>query len=169
VLTCFRTRRRIGAYLDGALEGRVAETTAMHLKGCATCQREADTLRRLQAMLRRTLNPAARGSEPDWTGFWPGIVRGIEDARGKKTPPLATTARKGWWSPRWALGGAALAVGILSFSLFWQVMPDFLASDPPVIVSSAHTDDPNGTVMVYSGHGKDVTVVWVLGLEESSD
>jgi hypothetical protein len=56
----------------------------------------------------------------------------------------------------------------LSFSL-WPALPDFLASDPPVVVSSAHTDDPNGTVMVYSGRGKDVTVVWVLGLEESSD
>ena len=147
----------------------MAQTTAMHLKGCATCQREADTLRRLQAMLRRTLSPSARGPEPDWTGFWPGIVRGIEDARGKNAPPVPAPARKWWGNPRWALGGAALAVGILSFSLFWQVMPDFLATDPPVIVSSAHTDDPNGTVMVYSGHGKDVTVVWVLGLEETSD
>ena len=146
----------------------MAQTTAMHLKGCATCQREADTLRRLQAMLRRTLTPGGGGPEPDWTSFWPGIGGGIEDARGKNAP-VPAPARKWWGNPRWALGGAALAVGILSFSLFWQVMPDFLASDPPVTVSSAHTDDPNGTVMVYSGHGKDVTVVWVLGLEESSD
>jgi hypothetical protein len=120
-------------------------------------------------MLRRALSPSARGAEPDWAGFWPGIVRGVEDARGRSAPPVLAHARKWWSNPRWALGGAALAVGILSFSLFWQVMPDPLASDPPVIVSSAHTDDPNGTVLVYSGHGKDVTVVWVLGLEESSD
>jgi hypothetical protein len=119
-------------------------------------------------MLRRTLSPTARRADPDWAGFWPGIVRGIEDARGKNAPPVAAPVRKWRWNPRWALGGAALAVGILSFSL-WQALPDFLASDPPVVVSSAHTDDPNGTVMVYSGHGKDVTVVWVLGLEESSD
>ena len=119
-------------------------------------------------MLRRALGQAPRGPVPDWTGFWPGIVRGIEDARGKNSPPVPAAAWKWRWNPRWALGGAALAVGILSFSL-WQVMPDFLTSDPPVVVSSAHTDDPNGTVMVYSGHGKDVTVVWVLGLEESSD
>jgi len=119
-------------------------------------------------MLRRTLSPTARAADPDWAAFWPGIVRGIEDARGKNAPPVPTSVRKWRWNPRWALGGAALAVGILSFSL-WRAMPDFLASDPPVVVSSAHTDDPNGTVMVYSGHGKDVTVVWVLGLEESSD
>jgi hypothetical protein len=119
-------------------------------------------------MLRRTLSTTARRGDPDWAGFWPGIVRGIEDARGKKAPPVPAPVRKWRWNSRWAFGGAALAVGILSFSL-WQALPDFLASDPPVVVSSAHTDDPNGTVMVYSGHGKDVTVVWVLGLEESSD
>ena len=120
-------------------------------------------------MLRRTLSPPAREADPDWAGFWPGIVRGIEEARGKSASPLLPTpVRKWWWNPRWALGGAALAVGILSFSL-WQAMPGFLPSDPPVVVSSAHTDDPNGTVMVYSGHGKGPTVVWVLGLEESSD
>jgi len=118
-------------------------------------------------MLQRTLSPGARRVEPDWAGFWPGIVRGIEDARGKNPPPVPVARRR--WNPRWALGGgAAVAVAILSFTL-WQAMPDFLASDPPVVVSSAHTDDPNGTVMVYSGHEKGVTVVWVLGLEESSD
>jgi hypothetical protein len=117
-------------------------------------------------MLQRTLSPGPRGVEPDWAGFWPGVVRGIEDARGKN--PLPVRAAWRWWNPRWALGGAAVAVGILSFTL-WQAMPDFLTSDPPVVVSSAHTDDPRGTVMVYSGHAKDVTVVWVLGLEESSD
>lgn len=168
MLTCFRTRRRIGAYLDGALAGGAAEATARHLSGCAACQREAEALRGLRAMLRRALSPAPGPSEPDWAGFWPGIVRGIEGARGGHPPRVETAIRKWWWNPRWALGGAALAIAILSFSL-WQAMPDLLTSDPPVIVSSAHTEDPNGTVMVYSGREKDVTVVWVLGLEEPSD
>jgi hypothetical protein len=51
----------------------------------------------------------------------------------------------------------------------WQTMPGPLTSDSPVVVSSAHTEDPRGTVMVYSTHDKDVTVVWVLGLDESTD
>src|SRR5262245_66410638 len=103
----------------------------MHLKGCVTCQREADTLRRLQAMLRRTLSSGARGSEPDWTGFWPGIVRGIEGARGKNAPPVPAPARQGWGNPGWALGGAALAVGLLSYSPFWLVVPGLLAAGRP--------------------------------------
>ena len=64
------------------------------------------------------------------------------------------------------LGGAGGAVAIVSLTL-WQTIPG--APDPPIVVSSAHTEDPRGTVMVYSTHDKDVTVVWVLGLEESTD
>src|SRR5262249_58071503 len=116
-LTCFRTRRRIGAYLDGALEGGVAEATARHLIGCTTCQREADALRSLRAMLRRTLSPTARAADPDWAAFWPGIVRGIEDARGKNAPPVPTSVRKWRVDPRWALGRPGPAVAVLSFLL----------------------------------------------------
>jgi anti-sigma factor RsiW len=162
VLTCLRTRRRIGAYLDGALEDRAARSTASHLSGCRTCQREAESLRSVRALLRRSLGSGP--AEPDWTGFWPGIVRGIEDARRAEPLPLSTPRR--WRRPRWALGVAVAALAILSLTL-WQTIPG--APDPPVVVSSAHTEDPRGTVMVYSTHDKDVTVVWVLGLDESTD
>ena len=118
VLTCFRTRRRIGAYLDGALEGVAAQSTARHLSECRTCQGEAEALRRVRALLQRTAE--LRPGEPDWSGFWPGIVRGVEDARRRQPPPVAIPRR--WWRPRWALGGAVAAVGLLSLTL-WQTMP----------------------------------------------
>src|SRR5207253_3985146 len=86
VLTCYRTRKRIGAYLDGALEGPRAESAARHLAACTACQREADGLRKIRAMLQQALGPAGRVPEPDWTGFWPGIVRGIE--QGKHRAPV---------------------------------------------------------------------------------
>jgi anti-sigma factor RsiW len=154
----------MGAYLDGALEDRAARSTASHLSGCPTCQRAAESLRSVRALLQRSLGSDPGAAEPDWTGFWPGIVRGIEDARGAE--PLPVSAPRTWWRPRWALGSAVAAVAILSLTL-WQTIPG--APDPPVVVSSAHTEDPRGTVMVYSTHDKDVTVVWVLGLEESTD
>ena len=31
--------------------------------------------------LRELLQSAAATGEPDWTGFWPGVVRGIQDRR----------------------------------------------------------------------------------------
>jgi anti-sigma factor RsiW len=164
VLTCLRTRRRIGAYLDGALGDRAARSPASHLSGCRICQREAESLRRVRALLQRSLSTSPGAAEPDWTGFWPGIVRGIGNAR--RAEPLPGSTRWRWWRPRWALGGAVAAVAIVSLTL-WQTIPG--VPDPPVVVSSAHTDDPRGTVMVYSTHDKDVTVVWVLGLDESGD
>jgi anti-sigma factor RsiW len=170
MLTCLRARRRIGAYLDGALEGEAAQAIARHLSECRTCQGDAEALRRVGAMLQRSA--ASPPPEPDWTGFWPGIVRGVEAARRAPRPSAAPRSwsreRDRWWRPRWALGVGVVAGALLSLTL-WQTMPGSRAPDAPIVVSSAHTEDPRGTVMVYSTHDKDVTVVWVLGLDDTSD
>ena len=55
VLTCFLTRRRIGAYLDEALEDVQAQSIAKHLSRCSRCQAEAENIRRVRALLQRTL------------------------------------------------------------------------------------------------------------------
>jgi anti-sigma factor RsiW len=159
VLTCYRTRRRIGAYLDGALDQETARSTASHLASCGVCQREAGELRRLRGLLQSSLTPA----QPDWTGFWQGVVRGIEDRREARPVPVA----RRWWQPAWrprlAFGGALaallLAVGI------WQLAPGPTVSEAGVVVTSASTEDPRGTVMVYSTKEQDVAVVWVFGLD----
>ena len=161
MLTCYRTRRRIGAYLDGALDPETARSTATHLASCGSCQREADELRRLQGLLRHTVTPV----EPDWTGFWQGVVRGIEDHRHARPAP---TARPWWqpgWRPRWALGGALVAALLLSLGV-WQWTPGPRPSEAGVLVTSASTEDPRGTVMVYSTPEQDVAVVWVFGLDK---
>jgi anti-sigma factor RsiW len=160
VLSCYRTRRRIGAYLDGGLTEETARSTAAHLASCGTCQREADELRRLRGLIRSALTPA----DPDWAGFWPGIVRGIEDRRG--VPAVAPGHR--WWlsqaRPRWAVGGALAAALLVSLGVWqWTVDPRV---DAGVLVTSASTDDPRGTVMVYSTPEQDVAVVWVFGLDK---
>jgi anti-sigma factor RsiW len=160
VLTCYLTRRRLDAYLDGALDEGAAKSAAVHLQSCSRCQREADQLRRLRNLLRRTLNPLA---EPEWTGFWPGIVRGIEDARRAPSP---VAAQRVWWRPRLAMGGAVAAV-LLAAVTVWQMLPGgHVPGEGSVIVSSANTEHPGARVMVYSTPERDVTVVWVVGLEE---
>src|SRR5947208_7058377 len=105
VLTCFRTRRRIGAYLDGALEADATASAARHLAECASCRREAEDLRRMKALLQRVLSPETISASPDWTAFWPGILRGIE--AGRRVP--AAKPHAGWRRARWALGGALVA------------------------------------------------------------
>ena len=74
MLGCYFKRRRIGAYLDGALPGRQARAIAAHLDGCVDCRDAAGTLGRLRELVRSSVVAA----EPDWAGFWPGIIRGIE-------------------------------------------------------------------------------------------
>lgn len=157
MLKCYRTRQRLSAFLDGALDDATTRTTVAHLTSCDACQKEADQFRRLHAMLQRT---AAAAPEPDWTGFWPGVVRGVQDA---KRAPVARP-RRAFWQPRWALGSAVAAI-LMSVGV-WQLMPDPGTMDAGVIVSSARTEDPRGTVMVYSNKEQDVAVVWVLGLDD---
>ena len=149
------TRRRIGAYLDGALSERRARATAAHLATCTVCQAEAESLRRLGAALRRSGAPR----DPDWTGFWQGVVRGIDEQRLRA--PLPERPRPRSFARRqWALGGA-LAVALIASLTLWHGRSPIL-TDAPVVVNAASTAYPDGTVMVYSTADKAVTVVWVF-------
>lgn len=113
-------------------------------------------------MLQRTLSPARGPAEPDWTGFWPRIVRGIQ-AGGRE--PRVATARRVWLRPRWALGGALVAVFLVSVT-FWQATQAPPALADPVIVSAADTEHPQGSVMIYHTPDRSVTVVWVFGVDD---
>jgi len=158
VLTCYRVRRRLGAYLDGAFSQGDAAWIEGHLTGCTTCQQEVAQLRRLKTLVAEV----AAVPEPDWTGFWPGIVRGIEDERRRVAP---APARRGWnfW-PRWAMGGAAVAALALSL-VVWQGTRGPVPAEAGVLVTSATTDHPSGTVMVYAPPDRNMAVVWVFDTE----
>ncbi len=161
VLNCYLHRRRIGAYLDGALdEGRARATTA-HLAACHRCTTEAESLRRLKAALAAVPKPA----DPGWAGFWPGVVRDIQDARAPRPEPRRTPWLR--WSYGGALGGALAAALLVSMGV-WQMIPSPVQPEAPVIVRSADTSAPDATVMVYSTPERDLTVVWVLGLDEKN-
>jgi anti-sigma factor RsiW len=155
-LVHYLTRRRIGAYLDGALPERAARATQAHLTACLACQREAEALRRLGTALGRLKAPR----EPDWAGFWQGIVRGVEDQR-LRAPLRGSRGRRFAWRPRWTVGGA-LAAGLALSLTLWQGGSTPTLSDPPVVVHAASTAHPDGSVMVYSTPDKAITVVWVF-------
>jgi anti-sigma factor RsiW len=157
VLSCYRVRGRIGPFVDGALGGTEQAFVARHLSCCARCETEAATIRRLRDLLRGTLEV----TEPDWSGFWPGIVRGVEERR-LAAMPVPRRARS--WRPRWALGGALAAAAIVAAA--WQLLPGAPVAQAPVIISSADTEHPDGTVMVYGPPDHDFAVVWVFGVDE---
>ena len=162
MLTCYRTRKRIGAYLDGALEGPRAESAVRHLAACTACQQEAEGLRRMRALLQQALSPARHVPEPDWTGFWPGIVRGIEQAK-RRAPVRAL--QPAWRRPRWAIGGALVAAFLVSMML-WESDPVLPVLEAPVVVNSANSDHPGASLMVYHTPERDMTVVWVFGVDD---
>jgi anti-sigma factor RsiW len=159
VLTCYLVRRRLGAFLDGALTEGDARGTERHLGGCARCQRELGELRRLKVLMAE----AVPVPEPDWTGFWPGVVRGVQDSRDRA--PASTPrrpARRLW--PQWAVGSAAVA-GLAVALVLWQGGRGPVPAEASVVVNSAETEHPGGTVMVYSSRERDIVVVWVFDTE----
>lgn len=151
-------RRLIGAYLDGALAVNQARVAEHHLASCRRCQQEADELRRLKALLvRAAVSPAA---VPTWTGFWPEVVGRIEDGTRRTPVEIGWRWPRTVWLPRLAYGGALAAAVLLSLTL-WGV---FSSPSPEgrVLIRSARTDLPGGTVMVYSPPEKDMAVVWIF-------
>jgi Putative zinc-finger len=157
VLTCYFKRKRIGAYLDGALGTGQARSIEAHLAQCGGCQAEAETLRRMKAILSRFTTVA----DPNWTGFWEGVAGGIE--RGKSSPAsvIKLPPERVPWRPRLALAGAMVA-GLLAFTL-WQALEPPAVVEPGSFVQTAHTEYPDGNVMVYSPAEANMTVIWVFG------
>ena len=151
-MICLFARRRLSAYVDGALATGQTVSLSRHLQRCASCRDEVDGLGHVKALLQRS---AIRVVEPDWTGFWPGIVRGIQD--GAVFRPVHVASR---WRRRWAMGGvAAAAVATLTMIVAYPgLVPD--GSDDPVLITAADTQYPGGT-MVYHTPEK-MAVVWVF-------
>lgn len=154
MLICYRTRRRIGAYLDEALGDRESARAAAHIAVCVRCHAEVESLRRVSVMLRQGMPSPA---PPDWTSFWEGIRRGIE------APHVEAPARPRW-RPRLVVGTAGALAVAASLVVLWQ--GPWLSLTPRVAsvisVSSADTDHPGGTVMVYSPPERDLAVVWLF-------
>ena len=125
----------------------------MHIAGCARCHAELVSLRRLAAMLRETSRSPVL---PDWTGFWERVRRGIEGPGVE----LRTRPR---WRPRLVVGTAA-AFAIGTAVILWQLprSPFISQAAAEISVSSADTNHPRGTVMIYSPPEKDLAVVWVF-------
>jgi hypothetical protein len=127
-----------------------------HLDACHRCRQEIDALRCVKGLLQQAIVVPA---DPDWTGFWPGIVRSIADGTASQ---VAVARRRRWQrtGARWGLSGvAAAAVVVLSVGLWYQGWAP-RASEESVVVTAANTQYPGGT-MVYHTPDK-VAVVWVF-------
>lgn len=154
VLSCYVNRRRLGAHLDRALPEGEARAVTAHLDDCPACRSEAQDLDHVRNLVRQSVTPA----EPDWTGFWPGIVRGIGDRQ-----PVARDRRlRVLSSRRLALG--ALAASLVAVAV-WRGGESPTMTERGSVVDVADTEEPGGSVMVYAPDSGDMTVIWVFGLD----
>lgn len=165
-LSCLWNRSRIEPFADVALPPRATRAVARHLTGCAPCHARMERLTALRSQVR---GAAADPPVPDWSGFWTAIRSrvDIEPAR-----PLREPRWLPFWKPVWGHPRVALATGLAMFTLlsvpFWpvdegEVLPAWAGS---VMVQDVATEDPDGSVMVYSdadrGSERGVTVIWVF-------
>lgn len=166
-LSCFWNRNRLEAFADAGLPPRAARAVARHLSGCAACRDRVELSRALRAQVR---GMAAEPPTPDWAGFWTGVRARIG------TEPARPGFQEPWWlpfwKPVWGHPRVALATGLATVTLlsvpFWPADDaEFLpAWAGPVMVQDVATEDPDGSVMVYSdpdrGSERGVTVIWVF-------
>ena len=102
--------------------------------------------------------------QPDWTGFWQGVVRGIEDRRQTRPVPVRRSWWESMWRPRWALGGA-LATALLVSLGVWQWAPSGLDGPWLVVAGSADTFCPAEALAALGGTLPAATVTVIDGAD----
>ncbi len=102
-MTCREAARLVGAFFDGELDGRLMREAALHVTRCEHCEREVQSLERVQGLLRTTVGAGVAGLAVD--SIWEGVRSGIAgDAGGGaeagslrgESRPGGTRADRGW-------------------------------------------------------------------------
>ena len=111
MLTCFRNRKRLGAYWDGELSDTEMMSVERHLEKCESCRAFLSDLEKLEQLLLALEAPSA----PD------NLISRIEaEVHARKRPKIGAglpgLSRRRWITQNWAAKGvtvAALIVGMV--------------------------------------------------------
>ena len=171
-LTCLWHRSRLERYADNALGSRSARAVQAHLERCSDCRGLVGRQTQLASLVKASV---FQPTEPDWSGFWPGVQAKLQRESPKPVhdPWWVPFWRPFWGHPRLALGGAmaaVLAVGLSLWPLPGKEAP--VAWAGPVTVQDVGTPDPERTVMVYSTPDQGdqaLTVIWLLPSAGATD
>ena len=135
-MRCEEVRERLDEFVDAALAPTAARAVTEHLRGCASCRAEADSLRRLLATARALPREVAPARD-----LWPAIEQQIATS-------TVRAGRFGWWSAgtaggRRLLAAAALLVAALGTVVGLLVVREVrrgegpTAGDQPTVVTLA--------------------------------
>jgi anti-sigma factor RsiW len=184
---CSEISPLLGAFEDGEIEPHQMREIALHLGGCASCEKDLSAITALGRLLRDS------ALEPPLDGFAQGVQNRIEHLR----PPLHT--RIGRWfvdlGERFGAGAGLVAAGAIAALLAVAIAtplarnlvasgshpaelaargvsavtheaiaaPQTLASavndEPSAIISQLESSDPD--VAVWTGPRRDTTVIWL--------
>lgn len=129
---CFRARRLIIPYLEGALDERVSSAFARHLESCPKCADEVALVRRAGNALRKARTPA---QEPA-ADLWSRIEREI-------APPVAQPARRPGMLGLKLAGATAACALLCVIALMSDRMPvsnDETTNQKPVMQAAVPKD-----------------------------
>lgn len=157
------------AYCDNSLPPEQAHDLERHLEGCATCQRDLESWRRVAPLIRHAYAPLSPASAPD---LWPAVRDRI---RQEETTSRQVHRRLLWkpfpWRFTWQrislAGVTALAIllawtylanfgGVVTETARWEIT----AKGPPTI-ESVEVAPGFGTMVIRSPDNL-LPIVWVI-------
>jgi anti-sigma factor RsiW len=195
---CWLTQRRLEAYQDGELAPLAQARVRRHVDRCAGCTAELDGLARLRSELRAALAaPApdvawdtfwpqvrarlattpAPAPVPTWRRAWERVVEQPWLAAGSALAAAglaAVAVLAPWQAPvpgvRSSAPVASLTTAAPVGPFAGVTIPPMSAVAPPhTVVHAVETTDPQSSAMVFDNPDSDMTVVWVFGLEPTTE
>lgn len=159
-MDCRETLKVIQEAIDGRLPPFESAGASDHIRSCASCAAEAESLRRAGEMLRLWTASRAAEKAPQLDMLWTRVRAGIEEKKGRGG--AAAWARRWLWIPAAA---AALAVSALLFYPSGVSRAPFQPRSFEVAVEELESD--SATVALVD-RGEDLPrVIWIIENEKT--
>jgi hypothetical protein len=164
---CESIRETIGPWLDGELGAAQAETTRLHVEGCAACREERRQLERLGSTLRSLMQTDA--SKVELHSFWQGVQQRIAQKSswyeeiGDWMGGIFTAPRMAWAVP------AVIAIVLTAFSFDWFIPAAKIGTQKDNFATVESLDAYGRNVALLHEGETNTTVIWLYQPQESEN
>jgi hypothetical protein len=165
---CAEIKDSIGAWLDGELKGKRAETVRSHVETCAACSEERRQLARLDFAVKAVLE--AEAESVGATPLWSDVRQRIEAKSSPSHGPWLERIISAFSAPSFAWAVPAvivLLIGVLYFDLFTYMWPIGAPRNNFAIVESIDAYGRN--VALLREHDSKTTVIWLYQSPDNED